>query len=282
LKVLREQENLRILRIEYRSIPDIRQFVLDLYACDTVPIEHLNAKIEYLFETRPEIIIVFAENLAPEEHPTGYGEFRKVQCQFINRIKIKIRNRFNPRHSNKEFQIPPLDKGVSHEHVIHASDYEEQVDYTLKLLGYTQGIAFFDNDALPFEKPYHVERPRNYVLKSVPIRSLKASIISDVGKEGACFELLDISQTPHFKLLFHGTDEYRRYLDQFHYSLLMDDHCCENLLKMKTLAESEVRAFKRILVERIQSGYRIVDGVHRAAVSLYHGINVVRCVEFVS
>jgi hypothetical protein len=25
-----------------------------------------------------------------------------------------------------------------------------------------------------------------------------------------------------------------------------------------------------------------VDGVHRAAVSLYHGINVVRCVEFVS
>ena len=97
LQILRQEEYLEIIRIESLRVEDITKFVFDLYACDTVPIKHLRAKLRYLFEVPPEILTVFVRNLAPEEAPAGKGAFRKVQCQYINRLKWGMREIFNPR-----------------------------------------------------------------------------------------------------------------------------------------------------------------------------------------
>ena len=69
--------------------------------------------------------------------------------------------------------------GVSHEHVIHASDYEEQVDYFLKILGYKKGINFFttDRETFPFKKPYYLKTPKKYIFKSIRIDDLRSSIL---------------------------------------------------------------------------------------------------------
>ena len=282
LDILRNEESLKIIRIESRTVKNMKKFVFDLYGCDTVPIEHLHAKLKYLFLVKPEIMAVFVKNYNPQEMPAVQGAFRKVQCQYINQIKIKIRNLYNPRHPDKDFQIKPLDKGISHEHVIHASDYEEQVDYFLKILGHKNGIQYLhgDSENLPFEKPYYLKTPETYTYKTIMIEELRASILDDSDSTGVVHQMKKISETPHYRSLNQGTNDYRNYLERFKYTLLTLDYSLENFNRLNELDIDQIKEFDRIIVKNEADYYRILDGVHRAAVSLNHNIKYIRCVEF--
>lgn len=282
LDILRNEDSLEIIRIESRKVRNMKRFVFDLYGCDTVPIEHLRAKLKYLFLVKPEILVVFVKNYNPQEMPAGQGAFRKVQCQYINQIKIRIRNQYNPRHPDKKFQIKPLDKGISHEHVVHASDYEEQVDYFLKMLGYKNGIYYLhgDNENLPFEKPYYLKTPETYIYKTIMIEKLRASILDDSNGKGVIHDMRQISETPHYRSLNQGTDDYKNYLERFKYTKLTPDYSWEGFKKLNELDLEQIKRFDRVIVKRESDYFRILDGVHRAAVSLNHNLNSIKCVEF--
>jgi len=282
LDILRNEDSLKIIRIVSRTAKNMQKFVFDLYGCDTVPIWHLRAKLKYLFLVKPEIMVVFVKNYNPQEMPVGMGEFRKVQCQYINQIKIRIRNQYNPRHPDKKFQIKPLDEGVSHEHVIHASDYEDQVDYFLKMLGHKNGIHYLhgDNENLPFEKPYYLKTPESYIYKTIMIEKLRASILDDSDNRSIIHKMTKISETPHYLSLNQGTDDYRNYLEKFKYTLLTPDYSWENFNRLNELNVNQIKRFDRIIVKSESDYYRILDGVHRAAVSLNHKLKHIKCVEF--
>ena len=277
LNILRNEEYIEIIRIELRKISNMKKFVFDLYASDTVPIEHLRAKLKYLFQVKPEILIVFVKNYNSQKIPAGQGAFRKVQCQYINQIKIKIRNKYNPRDPESNFHIKPLDKGVSHEHVIHASDYEEQVDYFLKMLGYKTGIKYLHgcNDRLPFRQPYYLEIPTTYIYRTINIDKLRASILDDSIEDN----LKKISDTPHYHSINEGTNEYDKYIEKYKYNLLTPDYAWNKFLKLNRLRIDQIINFDRIIVKKESNYYRILDGVHRAAVTLNHKLKNIRCVE---
>lgn len=282
LDILRNEDSLKIIRIESRTVKNMKKFIFDLYRCDTVPIEHLRAKLKYLFLVKPEIMVVFVKNYNPQEMQAGQGAFRKVQCQYINQIKIRIRNQYNPRHPDKKFQIKPLNKGVSHEHVIHASDYEEQVDYFLKMLGHKNGIQYLhgDSENLPFQKPYYLKRPETYTYKTIMIEELRASILDDSDGKGVIHHTRKISETPHYHSLNQRTDDYKKYLEKYKYTLLTPDYSWEGFKKLNELDLDQIKKFDRIIVKRESDYYRILDGVHRAAVSLNHKLKQLKCVEF--
>jgi len=284
LSILRSEKDLEIIRIEFLKVKNMKKFVFDLYACDTFPIEHLRAKLKYLFKVRPEVLIIFVRNYNPLEKPAGAGAFRKVQCQYIIQIKTNIRNQFNPRHPDKDFQILPLGKGISHEHVIHASDYESQVDYFLKMFGHKNGIHYLhgDGDHLPFDKPYYLKLPKSYVYKTIPIEELRASILDDSGSNGVAHQIKKVSETPHYQSLKLGTDDYNRYLEKFRYTLLTADYSFDKLKSLDELATDKIRYSDRILVTAESNYYMILDGVHRAAVALNHGLDQMRCLEFIN
>jgi hypothetical protein len=272
--MIRSDPDIEIMRIEFRRVKDMRRFVFDLYACDTVPINHLHSKLRYLFEVPPHILIVFARNYAPEECPVGEGPFRKVQCRHICKLKWEIREKYNPRREGQRTE----------EHIIHASDYEEQVDYFLKMLGYTGGIAFLhgEGNGLPFDLPYHLKRPHTYILRTVRFDDLRASVLVDAGHNRTPGkEIRRIEDTPHFRSLHEGTDDYVRYLRSFRFHWLTDDHYPAKLSELDSLAEDHIRGFPPLLVIRSDKAFRILDGVHRAAVALNHGLNDLRCVEFI-
>ncbi len=282
LDILRNEDSLKIIRIELRTVKNMKKFIFDLYRCDTVPIWHLRAKLKYLFLVKPEVLLVFVKNYNPQEKPSGQGAFRKVQCQYINQIKIRIRNQYNPKHPDNNFQIKPLNKGVSHEHVIHTSDYEEQVDYFLKMLGYKDGIHYFhgDGDRLPFEKPYYLKTPETYIYKTIMIEKLRASILDDSDGKGVIHRLRKISETPHYRSLNQGPADYRNYLENFKYTLLTVDYSWDKFKKLNELNINQIKQFGRIIVKKEPGYFTILDGVHRAAVSLNHHLKNVRCVEF--
>ena len=133
--------NFRVIFETKYTTDNIGKFVSDIYKSDTVPLKHLQAKTKYLLKAKPEIYFVLVENRNPEEKMVGTGAFHHLQCQQVTRLKIKIRNKFNPRWEEDK-QVAPLDKGVSHEHVFHGSDYPSQVDYVLGFLGF-RGLDYY-------------------------------------------------------------------------------------------------------------------------------------------
>ncbi|MFQ5681794.1 MAG: hypothetical protein ACE5HC_00845 [Candidatus Binatia bacterium] len=271
LNILRKERNLEIVRIETRRIEKMRRFVFDLYACDTVPMRHLHAKLAYLLDEHPEIVIVLVKNLAPEESIVGEGPFRHVQCCYINRIKETIRDLYNPR----------LNGVRTEEHVIHASDHEEQVDYLVKMLGDSRGLKFLgeDSSGLPFRKPYHIPRPSAYAFKSLPVEGLWASILVDLESRVDKTKLVKIGETPHFQTLTNGGTAYVDYLRHFRHTWLTDDHTWDKLLHMNQLSERRIKDFDPILVTQVPEGFKILDGVHRAAVTLAHRFDTIKCVD---
>lgn len=108
---------------------DTREFITGLYECDNAPMQHILAKTIYLEKSPKEAYFVLVINYKPREHPTKTGK----QCSNIQEAKIEIRNKFNPRWGSGQ-QKNPLNPGVSHDHVIHASDYESQVHHALEYL----------------------------------------------------------------------------------------------------------------------------------------------------
>lgn len=254
---------------------------MNLYACDTVPLLHLESKLKYLFNLTPEVINIFVENHNPQEILVGDPPFRKKQCLNIVEIKNKIRNQFNPKHSNPDFHIPPLAKGISHEHVIHASDYEEQVDYYLKLLGKKEGIACLENNnkGLSFYKPFHIPRPRQYEFKRIPISLLLANILK-LENNHVIKKLTLIEETPHYKGLLENMVYYQNYLQQFRFTYLCDDYSIEKFNSLKSLGKDQLKSISPILVKPLNENYYIIDGVHRAAVALINGYEKIDCVVF--
>ena len=124
--------NFQVVRLKYHSFTNTESFIRDVYECDTVPWGHLKSKSKYLHTAPQKCMVIIVKNLIPREQMVGDGEFRHIQCQNITDLKTRIRSKYNPKFKNVNQQINPLPRGISHEHVIHATDYQSQTDYLLK------------------------------------------------------------------------------------------------------------------------------------------------------
>lgn len=271
LETIRSTDTLKILKIEIRPVKNMRKFVMDLYGCDPVPVEHLRSKLAYLFKVPPKIGVILIKNQAPREEYFGRGAFRHIQCAHLKEIKEKIRNQHNPRINERRTE----------DHVVHCSDYEEQVDYFLKLLGHPGGIETLsaNQETLPFEFPFHIRSPKSYTYRKLPLSSLRAAILVSRGTEVG-LELREIANTPHFLSLSRKSTDYHDYLLRFRYHQLTDDHSLDRLIQLGEASEETLLNLPPIIV-RAQTGFfRILDGVHRSAVALFRNKTVIRCVEF--
>jgi len=222
--IIREQ--FPILSIYKRDVGNISKFVRGLYACDTVPFRHLELKTKYLLKLKPDIAFVLVKNEHPDEQIVGMGAFKHKQCMKINEVKAEIR-KFN----------------YKDEHVVHASDYESQTDYALKLL--------------KIAKPQGKKRG---VLRGAEIDNLRANIL-DVGS-------VKIQDTPHYGYVNGVTVPYCEYYEKNWGRRLTDDHAPEAFDRL-------LKSFEYKIPVRV-NGNDIIDGVHRVAILKSKGIENVQ------
>jgi FkbM family methyltransferase len=251
--MIRREKDFRILAIHKKHVADIGKFVSQLYSCDVVPIEHLMAKTRYLLQTKPEIILVLAENQEPQERFNGEGAFRHIQCQRVKEIKEGIRNRFNPREDGKRTE----------DHVIHASDFESQTEHMLEILSLPPVSFYRRRPNRELDVPYHLQPFENYTLQEVPIDSLYASILGQ--------GVVPISQTPHYRYLLGEKECYEEYHAAHFGRELSDDHLPESFDRLAAKFDNNWRpedGRKSFILAKKRStqGYQILDGVHRAAI----------------
>lgn len=92
---------------------DIEKFINVLYTNDNAPIQHIKAKTKHLLSMENKFFIIF---------------FRAENKNIPYELKWEIRKLFNPRFPDpKTHPHPALPPGVTHEHVIHSPDTEEEV-----------------------------------------------------------------------------------------------------------------------------------------------------------
>jgi len=264
---LRRVKDFEIVTIVKKQVGDIAQFVQDVYSCDSFPYEHLVAKTRYLLQTQPEIIFILIRNNNPQEQWKGEGAFRRVQCMLIKDVKEAIRNRFNPRKPNG--------KRTEH-HVVHASDFESQVEHILGVLGLPP-LPYYKRRPHPdLEGPFHLEPFDDYAVCEVRIDDLRANILGS--------GLVPIAETPHYHYLLGDRQVYERYHETYLGTKLTEDHFPEAYDRM-------ISAFRYdywtpdgrrslILAQPEKDGtYRILDGVHRAAILKQRGAVTVTIAE---
>ncbi|WP_138708204.1 hypothetical protein [Desulfocurvibacter africanus] len=246
---------------------NVKRFIRRIYSCDSVPVSHLKAKTKYLEHHQPRALFIFIKNNSPSEEIVGDYPFRKPQCKNICNIKRLLRVRYNPRYLNK----------ITNDHVIHATDYESQTDYLLKLIGFSRGILMFE-DKFPFPKPYHIEIPKTFTLFTAHLNDLRISVLQG---SPPCInkDVFSIYKTPHY-LGISDMSIYSKYLALYRFTYLKDHY---SLAKYKNLISTpimDILSRAPIIATKFNNHYLVLDGAHRAAVAAYQGVENLPCILF--
>jgi hypothetical protein len=232
-----------------------------VYSYDYAPISHLKSKIKYLDSVKPEVLCVVINNLSPEVDILGKGDFRHTESLKLKQLKTNIRQKFNPY----------IDGEMSHEHVIHATDNEEQTYHILNAVG-EKGLKFSESASL-FSVPSFLGKPSKYSIKEVSYDQLLCSQLVGAPNnlETKCMK---ISESVQYKALLGDTQEYSNYLNKYLGTGLKCDYTLLSLLSMKesfTYQSIDHESSYVIVKKKNNNSYLIVDGLHRAAVHLFQG-----------
>ena len=271
MSIIRNDGNYNIIRIVTRNIDNMKEFIKDVYRCDTVPWHHLVAKSKYLLSSPKKCVFILVENKEPEESYFGQGEFRHIQCQKINNTKKIIRSNYNPPFSDSNKVIPPLPKGVSHNHCIHATDYESQVEYLLNYFNLKNLDYYRKYKNHSHYIPWHLSGVNNYNLIEIELTNLFANI---GGKA------IKIEHTPHYQYVLENKEVYVNYFNNNFGINLQEDHFPESFDNLiKNLNENYIREDGKKSHIIINSRNIILDGVHRAAILKSKGVDKVKCIQ---
>lgn len=267
---IRNDNNFKIIRLKYHNFSDTQSFIKNVYKCDTVPWEHLVAKSRYLLSSPQKCLVILVKNLNPREKIVGEGAFKHVQCQNVTDLKIKIRSKYNPPFKDLNMHIAPLPKGISHEHVIHGTDYEDQVEYLLNYFGLGSINYYNRYNKLNYLVPWHLNLPTTKIIeREQNISDLKCSIINK--------GIMQIQDSPHFKYVKGDKDDYLSYVSKNIGVTLQEDHfhqSFDHLISNFDLNYQEAEKKSCIIVN---SGNIIQDGLHRCSIMLKLGVEKVKC-----
>lgn len=268
--IINRDLNFNIIRLKYYSYVDALSFVKDIYKCDTVPWEHLVSKSRYLLNTQNKCMVILVKNLKPREQLVGTGQFKHIQCQTITNLKNKIRSKFNPKFQDLTKHILPLPVGVSHEHVIHATDYESQTEYLMNYFN-LKTIDYYNRyDKAKYFIPWHLDAPSHVVEKTVNLSDLRCNII---GKG-----IVQIKDTPHFKYIQGFKSEYISYINKHIGIELQENHFCESFDHLIDTYDVNYKSDGKKSFIIVNKNNTIVDGLHRATILLKLNIKQIRVI----
>lgn len=260
IELINKDENIDILRIQDYKAQNIRKLVKAIYSYDYAPFHHLKNKTKYLMSTNKKVTFIFVRNNFVNEIFKGIGSYMHIECNRIVKIKKNIRDLYNPKKD-----------GISTEdHVIHASDNEEQVNYILNYLGVNQGIDIFRSTINYLNIPYHLKKidvDNITVIKHVKISDLFANIIQEENGVVST-KIVPLHKTPQYDFVSGNVNAYKSYLNKYQGEYLKDYY---SIKKFKTLLNTfnYYDSTDFILVESYMSSYKILDGVHRASILLH-------------
>lgn len=265
---IRRNKNFNIVMIQKHQPKNIKKFVKEIYSYDYAPFWHLKSKTEYLLKFTGEVCFIFVESLNPVEDYFGKGRFRHKELVTLKEFKESLRDKYNP-YENEE---------RTHNHVIHATDSQEQTNKMLEYLGYKKGIKLFNNLHTPINMPYYLDGYRNYRFKILLLDEIFCNIASGETQNNFTLKTIKIQQSPQYKGITENMSLYRQYIDKYLGWALYDDYNLEKYSELSNsfeyLAPPHQTSF--IIVRKVEGKFVILDGLHRASNCVKQGYKEVK------
>ncbi|WP_010433905.1 hypothetical protein [Vibrio cyclitrophicus] len=260
LELIRETEQFEIIRLIKHRPKNMKKFVNQVYSYDYAPLAHLKSKIKYLRKVEPCLMCIVIRNKVPNLDILGEGKFRHSESMRLKDLKARIREKYNPYS----------DGCMTHDHVIHATDNEEQTYHILKAIG-IESIADYGRSNL-FSAPFFLGNIDNYQVIELDIERLVCGQI--VGEEFKYSTVnVPIRDSLQYQALLSevGETNYRNYIEKFRGTALKADYNLDKYIELSKgfsyLSDGYETNF--VTVRRNDDDqYIVVDGLHRA--SLHH------------
>lgn len=255
LMMLRNIDTFDIVRIVKYQPSNMKKFIRKVYSYDYAPLAHLKSKIKYLEQVEASLVCIVINNHIPDVDILGYGDFRHKESLTLKKLKSEIRERFNPYKDGK----------MTHDHIIHATDNEEQTHHILNAIG-DMDIEHYYNSNL-YSVPFFLGKQSSYEIKEITFDRLVCG--QAVGKSDN-FRIIQmaVDKSVQYKALYDGVAEYQEYIDTYLGTALKADHSIPKYLNLKRnfkyLSTSHQNSYV-IVKELSKEKYLIMDGLHRAA-----------------
>jgi hypothetical protein len=268
LDEIRKDRNFQILMILHHRPKSIKKLVEAVYSYDYAPFRHLKSKTEYLLNTAPEAEFIFVKNTDPREDYAGEGSFRHIESQTVKILKEAIRDRYNERKDDRRTE----------DHVVHASDNQDQTDYILRYLGFDDGLNYLTREPNKLIKTkYYLEPFYRFTIRTIDINKVFCNILTGT-RDSFSDSMMPLDKTPHFACLSGKPEIYQTYIEDFSGGPLTEDYSVDRFrdlsINFSYLDHNHPNDY--IIVERIEPDkYCVLDGLHRAALLKYQGKNKV-------
>ena len=245
-----------IIKYFYKyEILNMNKFISNVYFNDYTPINHLKNKTKYLRTKDNKVLFIFIENKNPKEIKVKSFNKSHIESKTINKFKIQIRNKYNPKINNK----------ITHDHVIHGSDSQAQTEHIIRFLSNKN----LDQEKIYNQKSFNEVNQSLYNLKNISINKIKARILIQKGLNNKIStKIINLNKTPHYYFVKKNKKSYLEYIDKFRgiglnyeYSEKKFSKLIKNLKYLKGDHSDEY-----INVDKIKNEYIITDGLHRASI----------------
>lgn len=260
LMMVRNVDEFDIVRIVKYKPSNIKKFISKVYSYDYAPLAHLKSKIKYLEKVEASLVCIVINNHLPNVDILGTGGFRHKESLTLKKLKIEIREKFNPYKEGK----------MTNDHIIHATDNEEQTHQILNAIG-DIGIQNYYNSNL-YSVPFFLGKHISYEIKEVTFEFLVCGQASGDSDNFSIIQM-PIEKSVQYKALHDGDGvaQYQQYINNYLGTALKADYNVNKYLNLKEnfkyLSTNHVNSY--VIVKKLSTEkYLIMDGLHRAALHL--------------
>lgn len=261
LNMIRQEDCFEIKRIIKHRPSSMKSFVKKVYSYDYAPLAHLKSKIKYLESIEPCLVCIVIKNLNPQVEILGEGSFRHEESLSLKKLKSRIRDKYNPY----------LNGHMTHDHVIHATDNEEQTYHILNAIGDVNIKNYYHLNL--YSTPFFLGKQSEYQIKEVGFEHL---VCGQAQGPSDNFHIhhVPIKESVQYLALGDGGKKYNEYVNTYLGTAIKCDYSVDNFL---SLAENFIYLSNNyetsyVIVRKFEGdNYLIVDGLHRASLHLSQG-----------
>jgi len=173
---------------------------------------------------------------------------------------------YNPKKEN--FHRKPLNKGVTHEHIIHITDSDKECDYLCNILLNNLPCYFENKMVHNISIPWHIQTHKTCTIMNIDINTLNVKLIH----KNKC----DIIETPHYKYINNDKIPYINYYSKYLGTCLQDNHSYLQFDNLISTFNPEQYNFEETRLIITNTNYRVLDGVHRLCILKKNNINTIK------
>jgi len=269
LNTISNNINCTILNIKRESINNYEKFIKNIYKLEMVNSNHIFCKTQYLKSVKNEYFHILIKNHGSNIKQYGKGTFKVFADENIVNLKWQIREKYNPKLKDTKLQpsknLPP---GISHNHIIHITDSNEECVEVCKFVLNKNPEEFENNKINNIYFPWHLGIPKRMAKKKVNIDQLYIKLANDPNN----YKIID---SPQYKYICNNKNPYINYYTKYIGNALQDHHTPLQFDKLIENFNPNTYNLEELRLIIINNNFQVYDGVHRLSILKKNNIDYI-------